>query len=70
MLYREGSAAEIWGHSVDTCIVEDAQELSEALADGWRLRPDEIHPLDHDGDGKPGGSLPKRRGRPPKQREE
>lgn len=22
--------------------------------------------LDHDGDGKPGGSLPKRRGRPPK----
>lgn len=24
------------------------------------------HPLDHDGDGKPGGSLPKRRGRPPK----
>lgn len=26
------------------------------------------HPLDHDGDGKPGGSLPKaKRGRPPKQ---
>lgn len=25
-----------------------------------------VHPLDHDDDGKPGGSLPKRRGRPKK----
>lgn len=25
-----------------------------------------IHPLDHDADGKPGGSLPKKRGRPRK----
>lgn len=36
---------------------------------GWeRFDPTERHPLDHDGDGKPGGSLPghKRRARPPK----
>ena len=25
-----------------------------------------VHPLDHDGDGKPGGSLPRKRGRPRK----
>jgi hypothetical protein len=28
-----------------------------------------IYPLDHDGDGKKGGSLPKQRGRPRKQLE-
>lgn len=27
---------------------------------------EEVHPLDHDGDGEKGGSLPKRRGRPKK----
>ncbi len=64
MIYRDGSAAEIWGKHVDTRIVEDGDELEEALASGWRLRPDETHPLDRDGDGKPGGSL-KRRGRTP-----
>lgn len=26
----------------------------------------EVHPLDHDGDGEKGGSLPKKRGRPRK----
>lgn len=27
---------------------------------------EKVHPLDHDGNGEPGGSLPKRRGRPKK----
>lgn len=27
---------------------------------------EEVHPLDHDGDGEKGGSLPKKRGRPRK----
>lgn len=44
----------------DYLIVEDADEESAAIVDGWRVSLD---PLDHDGDGKPGGA---RRGRPPK----
>lgn len=28
-----------------------------------------VHPLDHDADGKPGGSLPRKRGRPRKETE-
>lgn len=47
----------IWGHDVDYRTVRDEQEEVEALSRGWRLTPNKIHPLDHDGDGKPGGSL-------------
>ena len=60
MLYRDGSAVEVWGKAVDTLIVDDGDEMERALANGWRLRPDKTHPLDHDGDGKPGGSRPRR----------
>ena len=65
MIYRDGSAVEIWGRKVDTRIVSDADELGEALASGWRLRPDPVDPLDHDGDGRRGGSLPRQRNRRP-----
>ena len=39
----------------------------ELLPQGWHDTPAKVqqHPLDHDGDGRPGGSVP-RRGRPAK----
>lgn len=39
-------------------------EVAELLANHPEFEV--IHPLDHDADGKPGGSLPKKRGRPRK----
>lgn len=48
---------------------------SEAPGAGWQREPHPgvapvyerpSDPFDHDGDGRPGGSLPKRRGRPPR----
>lgn len=49
--------------------VDEAEEAA-LIAAGWKASKEEawgIHPLDHDSDGKKGGSLPgKRRGRPPK----
>lgn len=36
----------------------------DQIPDGWLDRPH--HPLDRDGDGELGGSLPKKRGRPRK----
>lgn len=69
MLYRPGPSLRVWdAHDVDTCIVKDEDEHLAALEAGWGDTPEPRHPLDHDGDGKPGGSLPKRRGRPPKVR--
>ena len=65
-LYRDGGAEMIWGKPVQTRVVGTAEEQAEALAEGWRLGP-VPDPLDHDGDGRKGGSLP-RRGRPPKVR--
>jgi hypothetical protein len=66
MLYRDGTECRVWNaHDVDTLIVADETEEGKALAAGWRLSP---NVLDHDGDGRSGGSLP-RRGRPPKNRE-
>lgn len=103
MLYREGG--DLADHKVndtplliggkfacETRIVEDAEEESEALSEGWTVAPDpgvrtaaqisaareaekdaEIALLkaqlaekmgsafDHDGDGKPGGSKPRKR---------
>jgi hypothetical protein len=66
MVFRDGSA--LPEHGIDWLIVADEAEQRAALADGWRLG---LHPLDHDGDGKPGGSLPdavapRKRGRPRK----
>ena len=63
-------------HGVDYLIVECEAEMVNALGDGWRegLEAPQVssrHPLDHDGDGRPGGSLPdavapRKRGRPRK----
>jgi hypothetical protein len=69
-LYKRGSTF-LWdGELFDFIDVNDAEELEIALADGWvPHKPSD--PLDHDGDGEPGGS-PKgeqataRRGRKPK----
>ncbi len=57
MLYRSGSELTVWdSHEVDTRIVNDEGELQEALSQGWSVSPEA---LDHDGDGKKGGSRPK-----------
>jgi len=71
-IYRDGGAALVWGEPIETSAVDTREELMGALADGWRLHPliRDVHPLDHDGDGEKGGSLPRRRGRPPKNRNE
>jgi len=45
--------------------VEDA-ELARRLSNNPEFELVEADPLDHDGDGEKGGSLPKRRGRPKK----
>lgn len=55
MLYRSGNSLEWNGLSLDTRIVADENEEAQAVKEGWRISP---FPLDHDGDGKPGGSLP------------
>lgn len=61
MLYRPGDAVRVWNaHDVDTLIVADEAEHLDALTQGWTERPGPRHPLDHDGDGRPGGSLPRR----------
>jgi hypothetical protein len=69
-LYRSGTAFDWDGRPTDSCVVNDEDEHLQAADDGWRdaadyHAPPKSDPLDHDGDGHPGGSLP-RRGRPPK----
>lgn len=60
MLYRDGNEYHVWDrHHVATRIVNSEEEESEALANGWRLTPDRKDPFDHDGDGRPGGSIDK-----------
>ncbi len=69
MLYRSGTMLKRWhGRDLDWLIVNDEREEAEALSKGWSLSPD---PLDRDGDGRRGGSLPgqnvpKKLGRPRK----
>lgn len=41
-------------------------ELARRLLSNPEFEAVEAHPLDHDGDGEKGGSLPKKRGRPKK----
>lgn len=66
MLYRPGAEARVWNeHDVDLLIVDDAESEVSAKREGWGESPIPPSPLDHDKDGKLGGSLP-RRGRPPK----
>ena len=64
-MYADGGDALIWGKPVRTAIVTDKDEEEALRLKGWRLHPIK-NPLDHDGDGKSGGSLP-RRGRPKKE---
>lgn len=63
MLYRPGTSLRVWNaHDVDTLIVHDEHEQKSALANGWHMNPaGKRDPLDHDGDGRKGGSLPRRR---------
>lgn len=57
MLFRDGDMCRVWNeHDVDYKTVRDGDEEEEALSAGWRLTPNKISPLDHDGDGNPGGS--------------
>ena len=58
MLYRrDGTMLDRNGKMFDTIIVTDDEEVEIALADGWLLPADAwVDPLDHDGDGKRGGS--------------
>jgi len=58
MLYKPGSMLEWDGEMFDYVIVNDEEEAEIALSDGWSVgKPD---PLDHDGDGKKGGSRPRK----------
>lgn len=63
MLYRDGSEFAWDRRPTDTLIVNDAEEAEIAVLEGWKIAADYLAPrlpqLDHDGDGKPGGSLPK-----------
>lgn len=36
-------------------------ETADAVPEGWEDHPEKVkvHPLDHDGDGKPGGTKPR-----------
>lgn len=65
MLYRPGKALKWSGFALDYLTVNSDEELAAAHKDGWRSPHELLNPLDHDGDGKSGGSLPKR-GRKPK----
>ncbi|MEW9855925.1 hypothetical protein [Novosphingobium sp. M1R2S20] len=59
-LYQDGGDDLIWGRPVRTIIVHDEAEETDRRREGWRVHPI-ADPLDHDGDGKAGGSRPKRR---------
>lgn len=61
-----------WGyHRTEAAKVFDLAP-GEELPSGWHDTPAKIvaerHPFDHDGDGKPGGSLPKSRRAPKSKR--
>ncbi len=64
----DGVGAEtIAGVAGDTSGIGPGEQISGATADGDVLPPvAEPNPFDHDGDGKPGGSLPKAKRRSPK----
>lgn len=62
MLYRRSSQGHVVidGSPFETLAVSDVAALEAALDEGWREVEDALaqHPLDHDGDGTKGGSLP------------
>jgi hypothetical protein len=64
MLVKPGKAIKWAAFDLDTLVVHDEAEEKAARSDEWVSPHELVEPLDHDGDGKPGGSLPKaRRGR-------
>lgn len=66
-MFKDGGDVLIDGRPVREIAVRDAAEQDEKRLEGWRVNP-ASDPLDHDLNGEPGGSLP-RRGRPPKPRD-
>ena len=67
MLYRSGSDF-VWdGKVTDRLVVENEDQHLAAIDGGWMITADYHAPrlpqLDHDGDGRPGGSLPRGRRR-------
>lgn len=66
----KGRVSVIAGESVEvdlddaTAAVYAHVPFFEMISDGIEAK--KIDPLDHDGDGRKGGSLPNKRGRPPK----
>lgn len=63
-LYRDGTEYKVWdAYMVDLLVVHCEDEEVSAKRDGWRERPEPVSPLDHDKDGTPGGSLPRKRER-------
>lgn len=61
-LYRPGTALRIWDtHDCDFRVAHDAEAEAAAKREGWSESPIPADPLDHDLNGKRGGSLPRRR---------
>ena len=62
VLYKPGASEDAHGFQVDLHYVDDAEALEAAKAEGWALTPAEAYadPLDHDADGKKGGSKPRK----------
>lgn len=65
MLVRPGTAIKWAGHRLDSRTVHSEEEEAAARKDGWleasellNPKPAKRDPLDHDGDGAKGGSLP------------
>lgn len=60
-LFQDGGDDLIWGVPVRTAIAQSDDEEKALRLRGWRLHPI-AHPLDHDGDGRKGGSRPRAKG--------
>ena len=63
MIYRDGAEIDVNGIKVDTLVVHGEDEELQALDAGWRVSLVQ-HPLDHEGDGRPGGSRPRLASKP------
>ncbi len=59
-LYADGGDELVWGEPIRTIIAHDEDEELILREDGWRLHPFK-NPLDHDENGKAGGSMPARK---------
>lgn len=61
-VFRKGEGVDI----TDAHMIAKAKTNRFYTVSGDAEKPAKPDPFDHDGDGKPGGSVPKRPGRPPK----